>query len=83
MRGLRASASPTGSTGQPGRGGYATPSVVARSIVARLHEAFNARRFGDLDEVLDDHVLMVLAGMSLRGITAVRDYLAGGRARSR
>lgn len=48
-----------------------------RLIVDRMHEAFNARRFEDLGEVLDEDVPMVIEGTSLRGVTAVRDYLAG------
>ena len=48
-----------------------------RLIVDRAHEAFNARRFEDLAQVLDEDVLMVIEGTSLRGLTAVRDYLAG------
>lgn len=42
-----------------------------------MYEAFNARRFEDLDGVLDADVVMVLEGTSLLGLTAVRDYLAG------
>jgi signal transduction histidine kinase len=48
-----------------------------RLIVDRMHEVFNARRFEDLGEVLDEDVLMVIEGTALRGVSAVRDYLAG------
>jgi len=47
------------------------------SIVARFHDAFNARRFEDLGEMLDEDVLMVLDGTSLRGQAVVREFLAG------
>lgn len=48
-----------------------------RFIVDRVHELCNARRYEDLGEVLDEDVLMVIEGASLRGLAAVRDYLAG------
>jgi SnoaL-like protein len=46
-----------------------------RSIVDRSHEVFNARDFDAYPEVLDEHVELVIAGITFRGLTAVTDYL--------
>ena len=47
-----------------------------RVILDRMRQAFNARRFEDLGETMDEHVLMVLDGRPLRGRSAVCDYTA-------
>ena len=45
-------------------------------IVDRLHEAFNARRFDEYAELLDQDVVMVVDGRPMRGRAAVCDYAA-------
>jgi signal transduction histidine kinase len=45
-----------------------------RLIVDRLYEALNARRFKELNEMLDEGVLMVRDGTTIRGLSAVCDY---------
>lgn len=52
-----------------------------RSIVDRLLELYNAREFGELSELLDEHVELVISGVPIRGPAAVTDFLAT-RARS-
>ena len=47
-----------------------------RLIVDRLHEAFNARRFDEYAELLDQDVVMVVDGRPIRGRAAVCDYAA-------
>jgi signal transduction histidine kinase/ketosteroid isomerase-like protein len=46
-----------------------------RSIVDRSHAAFNARDWDRHRELLDEHVELIISGMTLRGPAAVTDYL--------
>jgi len=57
-----------------GRGSLSSVSQV-RSIVDRSHEVFNARDFDAYPEVLDADVELVIAGVAVRGLAAVTDYL--------
>jgi GAF domain-containing protein/limonene-1,2-epoxide hydrolase len=47
-----------------------------RLIIERLYEAFNDRRFDVYAELLDEDVLVVINGGSLRGVAALREVLA-------
>ncbi|HUA04162.1 MAG TPA: GAF domain-containing protein [Solirubrobacteraceae bacterium] len=46
-----------------------------RSIVDRSYEVFNARDFDAYAEVLDENVELVIAGVAVRGLAPVIDYL--------
>jgi signal transduction histidine kinase len=46
------------------------------SLVDRSFEVFNARDFDAYSEVLDDHVELVMSGTVIRGLAAVRDFVA-------
>ncbi len=48
----------------------------ARSIVDRSHELFNARDWDGYREVLDEDVVLVMSGVSVRGRPAVVDFLS-------
>lgn len=50
-----------------------------RSIVVAVHEAFNARRFDHLAELLDEDVRLIARGQHVRGRAAVADYAATAR----
>ena len=46
-----------------------------RSLVARLHEGFNARDLDAWSEVFDEDVELVVDGAAFRGVTAARAYV--------
>jgi signal transduction histidine kinase/ketosteroid isomerase-like protein len=47
-----------------------------RSIVDRTYEVFNARDFDAYRELLDEHVELVMSGITVRGLAAVTDFVA-------
>lgn len=51
------------------------PMTAHRLILDRLYEAFNARRFSDYAELLDENVLVIINGTTLRGGAALREVL--------
>src|SRR4051795_3247109 len=50
-------------------------AVDLRSIVARLHQAFNDRDLGAWSEVFDEDVELVVDGAAFRGVAAARAYV--------
>ena len=52
-------------------------AVDLRSLVARLHEGFNARDLDAWSEVFDEDVELVVDGAAFRGVVAARAYAAG------
>ena len=50
-------------------------AVDLRSLVARLHEGFNARDLDAWSEVFDEDVELVVDGAAFRGVAAARSYV--------
>jgi ketosteroid isomerase-like protein len=56
-----------------------TSVTEVHSTVVAVREAFNARRFDRLAELLDEDVRLVARGQIVRGRSAVADYAATAR----